>query len=91
MCGVRGGERRVDRDAIVDGKAGRSGKLRVRYGADADDHEISPNGRIVGKHNPSIGELGDLRAEVEAHALGNVALVEHLGDLGGHAAGQEPR
>ena len=46
---------------------------------------------IVGKHNPSIGDLGDLRAEVEAHTLGDVALVEHLGDLGGHAAGQEPR
>ena len=31
----------------------------------------------------------DPRAEVEAHPLGDVALVEHLGDLGGHAAGQE--
>ncbi|MEK0084840.1 hypothetical protein U1T56_16940 [Geminicoccaceae bacterium SYSU G07066] len=26
---------------------------------------------------------------MEAHPLGDVALVEHRGDLGGHAAGQE--
>ena len=39
----------------------------------------------------SIGDLGDARAEVEADALGDVAGVQRRGDLGRHAAGQQPR